>query len=42
MSSIGAAKYCDHLKELADKYGPRFAPAPLLIDMAKTNLKFHK
>lgn len=42
VDSVGTAKYADHLKELADKYGPRFAPAPLLLDMAKTNAKFHK
>ena len=41
VSSVGAAKYCDHLNQLADTYGPRFKPAPLLVDMAKDNKKFH-
>mmetsp|Transcript_2341 Transcript_2341/g.6231 ORF Transcript_2341/g.6231 Transcript_2341/m.6231 type:complete len:389 (+) Transcript_2341:63-1229(+) len=38
---IGVAKYTDQLNRLADKYGPRFQPAPLLVDMAKTGKKFH-
>lgn len=41
IDSVGAGKYCDHLKQLADQHGPRFAPAPLLVDMAKGNKKFH-
>ena len=30
------------LKRLEQQHGARFAPAPLLVDMAKTNAKFHK
>lgn len=41
VDSIGSAKYCEHLQQLADKYGPRFKPSQLLVDMAKTNKKFH-
>lgn len=38
---IGTSKYADMLKGFADKYGDQFAPAPLLLDMAKANKKFH-
>jgi len=41
IDSIGTSKYVDQLNRLADQHGPRFAPAPLLVDMAKTNKKFH-
>jgi len=41
LDRVGAAKYCDALKKLEDKYGPRFTPAPLLVDMARNNTKFY-
>jgi hypothetical protein len=39
---VGVGKYVDQLKRLEQQHGARFAPAPLLVDMAKTNAKFHK
>ena len=42
VDQIGSSKYCDMLKRYADKYGDHFVPAPLLVDYAKTNKKFHK
>ncbi len=41
LDALGPQKYCDMLKGFADKYGPQFAPAPLLEDYAKSGKKFH-
>ena len=41
VDSVGSAKYVDQLNRLAEQHGERFKPAPLLVDMAKTNKKFH-
>lgn len=41
LDALGPAKYCDMLRGFADKYGPQFAPAPLLEDHAKSGKKFH-
>jgi len=41
VDSIGSTKYVEQMLRLRDQYGDRFAPAPLLVDMAKTNKKFH-
>lgn len=30
-----------HVTGFADKYGPQFTPAPLLVDYAKSGKKFH-
>ncbi len=38
--SIGAAAIVDGLSKLATDRGPRFAPAPLLSDLARTGRKF--
>jgi 3-hydroxyacyl-CoA dehydrogenase/enoyl-CoA hydratase/3-hydroxybutyryl-CoA epimerase len=38
--SVGAAAIVDGLSKLAAEKGPRFAPAPLLSDMARTGRKF--
>ena len=40
VDSVGSAKYVDQLNRLADQHGERFKPAPLPVDMAKTNKKF--
>jgi len=40
--SFFLGRYCGMLWGFADKYGPQFAPAPLLQDMAKSGKKFHK
>jgi 3-hydroxyacyl-CoA dehydrogenase len=42
LDRVGSAKYVDALSRLADKYGPRFAPAPILADMARSGAKFYK
>lgn len=41
VDAMGSAKFVDMMNRFADKYGPQFAPAPLLQDMAKSNKKFH-
>ena len=41
VDGIGAQRVVDTLKSLQDRFGPRFAPAPLLVDYAKANKKFH-
>lgn len=38
--SLGAKAVVEGLKELAAKNGPRFEPAPLLVEMARTGKKF--
>ncbi len=38
--SLGAAKWVEILQRLEKEVGPRFAPAPLLMEMAKTGKKF--
>jgi 3-hydroxyacyl-CoA dehydrogenase/enoyl-CoA hydratase/3-hydroxybutyryl-CoA epimerase len=37
----GAQAVVDDLRRLVDKYGPRFEPAPALVEAAKDNRKFH-
>jgi 3-hydroxyacyl-CoA dehydrogenase/enoyl-CoA hydratase/3-hydroxybutyryl-CoA epimerase len=34
--TLGARAVTDRMKELADRFGPRFAPAPLLVKMASS------
>ncbi|CEG37555.1 fatty acid oxidation alpha mitochondrial [Plasmopara halstedii] len=41
VDKVGSAKFTEMMQRYADQYGPQFAPAPLLQDMAKTNKKFH-
>jgi len=41
MDRVGIQKYVDNLNRLADKYGPRFKPAPILVDMAASGKKFY-
>lgn len=41
LDRIGAQKYVDTMKSYADKYGPQFEPAQIIVDMAKENKKFH-
>ena len=36
----GAGSVVDDLRELADLHGPRFEPAPALVQAAKDNRKF--
>lgn len=38
---VGPQKIVDLLRGLTDKFGKRFEPAPLLVDLAKQNKKFH-
>ncbi len=37
----GAQKVVDEMSRLADKVGPWFAPAPVLVDTAKAGKKFY-
>lgn len=41
VDAMGADKLVDQMHGFADKYGPQFAPAPILQDMAKKGSKFH-
>lgn len=41
LDSIGLEKAVQTLEQLAQAHGPRFAPAPLLVDMAKTKKTFY-
>lgn len=38
----GAANVVKQLETFAQKYGPRFKPAPALVDIAKNNKKFYE
>ena len=40
--SVGAAAIVGGLSKLAAEKGPRFAPAPLIADMARTGRTFFK
>jgi len=41
LDRIGAQTYVDTMKSYADKYGPQFEPAQIIVDMAKQSKKFH-
>ena len=41
VDSLGAKAVVHKLERYRDLLGPRFAPAPLLVEMAKSNLTFH-
>ncbi len=41
LDEVGAARIVDTLERLAQAYGDRFAPAPVLQQMAKSNLRFY-
>jgi len=41
LDSFGAAKFVDTMKSFQDSHGPQFAPAPIIVDHAKANKKFH-
>lgn len=38
---MGVENFVSKMKGYEQKYGPQFAPAPLIVDMAKTGKKFH-
>eukprot|EP00003_Mantamonas_plastica_P026655 TRINITY_DN5526_c0_g1_i1.p1 TRINITY_DN5526_c0_g1~~TRINITY_DN5526_c0_g1_i1.p1 ORF type:complete len:814 (+),score=322.55 TRINITY_DN5526_c0_g1_i1:403-2844(+) len=42
LDAYGADKYVVMMNKLADKYGERFAPAQMLVDMANSGKKFHQ
>jgi 3-hydroxyacyl-CoA dehydrogenase/enoyl-CoA hydratase/3-hydroxybutyryl-CoA epimerase len=39
--AVGTRGLCDALKRLEERHGPRFAPAPLLVELASTGRAFH-
>merc|ERR1712159_882936 len=41
LDQIGVSNFVDSMKAFEEKYGKHFAPCPLLVDYAKSNLKFH-
>ncbi|HEX7025589.1 MAG TPA: fatty acid oxidation complex subunit alpha FadJ [Gemmatimonadales bacterium] len=42
MDSLGAKSVVGTLESLAAAYGPRFAPAPVLVEIARTGETFHQ
>lgn len=42
MDTLGAPAVVQRLKVLQDEHGPRFTPAPVLLDLAKSGGKFYK
>jgi len=42
VDTYGAQRLVTKLEEFTSRFGPRFKPAPLLLEKAKTNSKFHK
>lgn len=42
MDSVGSAKLVEKLNQLADKYGEKFRPCELLIEMAAKNTRFYE
>ena len=41
MDTYGVAKIVDMMNQFRGKYGDRFTPTQLLVDMAKDNKKFY-
>ncbi|MGQ0702746.1 MAG: fatty acid oxidation complex subunit alpha FadJ [Gemmatimonadales bacterium] len=41
IDSLGAGRVVSTLEELAAQYGPRFAPAPALVEMAKADRRYY-
>lgn len=41
MDTYGVAKVVDMMNQFRGKYGDRFTPTQLLVDMAKENKKFY-
>jgi len=41
VDAVGACALVDTMSRLRDTHGPRFEPAPLLVDMARENNSFH-
>jgi len=42
VDTLGADKIVSKMQNFVSRYGKRFAPAPLLVEHAKNNKKFHK
>ena len=41
VDSIGAAEVLRRIESYQQRFGPRWAPAPLLVEMAKANARFY-
>ena len=41
IDDLGAERVVGTLRDLQDQFGPRFAPAPVLVEMADTDGRFH-
>ena len=41
LDAMGAPTAVERLAQLAERYGPRFAPAPVLERMAREGTRFH-
>lgn len=41
VDAVGAGTVVDRMEELAGRHGPRFAPAPLLVETARKGKTFH-
>ncbi len=42
IDAFGVQKLVDVMSKYRDELGPQFAPAPILVDYAKANKKFHQ
>jgi 3-hydroxyacyl-CoA dehydrogenase/enoyl-CoA hydratase/carnithine racemase len=40
VDTVGAEEIVERMEELAGRYGPRFVPAPMLVEMARTGKRF--
>jgi 3-hydroxyacyl-CoA dehydrogenase/enoyl-CoA hydratase/3-hydroxybutyryl-CoA epimerase len=41
VDAVGAAEVVERMEELAGRHGPRFDPAPMLVEMARKEKTFH-
>ena len=41
IDDLGAGRVVEILEMLDDQFGHRFAPAPILLEMARTGTRFH-
>jgi hypothetical protein len=41
IDTVGAARFVDQCRRLAERFGPRFEPCDSLLDMARRGARFH-
>ena len=42
VDALGSGALLEAMKRLQEKHGPRFAPAPLLVELAAAGKRFHQ